>query len=589
MAAPVASPGLGLALARKLGALGCPIDVRSDALEALYGNPSMRLQGFLHWFVHALDDESSLPAQFDTHDRALVASIDLLDGAALATKEREVFGSLGDAITMDNDDDEDDEDDADALQEEIARLERQVAMETKKQTALRAAVATKRIETGRLLDTGLDMVAPAPAQSHSVTDAIDGLLHALEQTENALQLAFLSPTVCAHLSIREDKLLDRIQAQLMPLFRRPAPSGLETIPESPTRSSSVRWLHESLVDEMDLVDDAKEREFKACNAEFHRLVAAYPRSALHSLHTKLDATARATRSSYRQQQMAHALARARLMDPATLSATHHGLVSANASVVDETQTLLTDMLPLRLDELGRLQMTSIVLGDYKDKIDRQTRHLADQASILDTLERQSARLLYLFNAVVHLATRPYLCVGCSRTCSSTKRRRWLVWRRASATSKRRSPPTWAFSVGACNQGGTPSPPSTTRRCCSSMRKACSACPRRVPTRSTTNAASTPRKWTSSTPSATTSAPSTTTMWMRSWTVSASSKPRSMVSNYPRTTASKPSRRPRLVSQRALRTRPASFSAIKTLCCTNRRPHGDHHNRHRRTRRYCCLD
>ncbi|OQR90942.1 hypothetical protein ACHHYP_05126 [Achlya hypogyna] len=389
------------ALAKKLAALGCPVETRAEALEALCGHPSRRLQAFLHWFVHALDDDMSMMAQFNGDDRQLLASQKLLDGDELSAKEQEVFGE---GLQDKWDDDDDDLDEA-GLAEAVAHLERQVLRETRKHATLRQAVEAKRHETSRLSDSGLDIVPDALGACASVSTAVDAVLRGLDPAENAYNLASLSPQAITHVTLQEGKLLDTVQAHLAPLRKQIPTPALETIPESPNHSNAVRWLHESLSDEMDLVHGSKKRQYKACSTEFRRLQMALPRGSLLQLHVSLDATAQQAAYTHVQCQREHVLEQGRLMDPALLTTSTADLNAETSRLQTHTQHVMREILPPRLDELARLDMTSVVLGDYKDKISRQTRQFAHQEAILELLEQQSARLLLLSHVLGYEKTQ----------------------------------------------------------------------------------------------------------------------------------------------------------------------------------------
>ncbi|RHY25722.1 hypothetical protein DYB25_012370 [Aphanomyces astaci] len=166
----------------------------------LYQSPSVRLHAFLHWFLDVVSPDQSTAKQFTAAEQAVLASLHLESGDELQAKE-----------SMQQVDD-----DESRLLADIARLERQHSKESRKADILRRHIT-----------------------------ATEG--QAVRMGSNALELAVLSPTSCISLSVQEDKMLDHIQAHVMPYFQNSSPPRqLSVIAESPMQSHTVTWMLEAL-------------------------------------------------------------------------------------------------------------------------------------------------------------------------------------------------------------------------------------------------------------------------------------------------------------------------------------------------------
>ncbi|OQS04990.1 hypothetical protein THRCLA_02817 [Thraustotheca clavata] len=365
-----------MTLTQKLSELGYPLNTRTEALESLYGYPSMRLQSFLHWFVNGLDAKTcALTANFTPEDLMLLNLSEILTGEALEAKENEVVGDENDSA--------EEVEDEDVLQEDIDHLEQLIAVEMKKQSVLHHAVENKRAECAALNEENI--LQDEPMDESSLGDAVDNLLSNLDQENNKFKLAFLAPQTCGFLAVQEDKILDAIQNVLVNGPRKRSSSigstTLETIPESPSHSSQVRWLHESLLKEMPMVNATKEREYVLSSVEFNRLVKAFPKGEIYALNSSLEMAKRKAMHMYRHQQSQHVLDRCRLMPSNVLTKNYQELTQRTTELQQQTQRILTHILPQRLEQLGRLQMTSVVLGDYMGKVTRQSKYLNQQDEV----------------------------------------------------------------------------------------------------------------------------------------------------------------------------------------------------------------
>ncbi|KAF0691997.1 Aste57867_16864 [Aphanomyces stellatus] len=328
--------------------------------QALSRSPSLRIQAFLHWLSEVVSPEASLATQFTPADRAVLGAMAIADGDLLAEKER----------MQDVDDDEA------ALLAEIAQLEQQLVKESRKD----------RVLTTHLAAAEADLARAVPRSGQSTTsssrlEAVDTILDQLAEGSNAFALAALCPNACVSLSVQEDKLLDEMQAQLMPHFRRsnsPLKKTLETILESPHESREVSWLHARLAgtsqrrdslddDEDDDEDDDSQwtQELSLWKDEFADVEAKW-------LHAKLALT--------------EAMVLRATTPPPTTS------LAQTSACHEELERLLDDDLPPLLDAVADAYVTSMVIGDYPRKFDQQAHHMAQLDEALLVLEHQAARL-----------------------------------------------------------------------------------------------------------------------------------------------------------------------------------------------------
>ncbi|KAF0709416.1 hypothetical protein AaE_012893 [Aphanomyces astaci] len=320
----------------------------------LYQSPSVRLHAFLHWFLDVVSPDQSTAKQFTAAEQAVLASLHLESGDELQAKE-----------SMQQVDD-----DESRLLADIARLERQHSKESRKADTLHRYIAATE---GQAVRMGPRQVHTYPLETSSGMEALDHILDHLAEGSNALELAVLSPTSCISLSVQEDKMLDHIQAHVMPYFQNSSPPRqLSVIAESPMQSHTVTWMLEALAAHDEILaggsfdyNQSWSQAIEQWRAEFVAVEMAWLQANL----------------TLRDDQVA----------------------SPSQSHLDEGEIAqwMEHTVPALLDAVADARVSSLVVGDYPNKYLRQERHLEHLDHVLDELERQTARLQLMALVLAH--------------------------------------------------------------------------------------------------------------------------------------------------------------------------------------------
>ncbi|ETW04090.1 hypothetical protein, variant 1 [Aphanomyces invadans] len=335
-------------LCHKLRLMGFPLDITPQMFRGVCESPSLRVHAFLHWFLDVLAVEQSLAVQFSAAEQATLAATTLATGTDLHAK--------GVAQSIDDDEAQ--------LLADIERLEKQHAKETRKVHVLRRHLETVQDQATRLCPRTVYSTDPT-----SGLEAIDDILNHLAEGSNALELAALSPTACISLSAQEDKILDSIQAHVMPYFQSSSPPrALSIIAESPMQSHAVTWMMDAIASNEEYLEGREETDGTSWSRTMDQWRDAFFAVEFDWLHANLAA----------------------LDDVPSFNTSIENEFEADEEL--EVTQWMQHTLPALVEAVAEAKVSSLVVGDYPAKYTRQEQHLERLNAVLVELERQTARL-----------------------------------------------------------------------------------------------------------------------------------------------------------------------------------------------------
>lgn len=432
MAAEMAN-GYGGALAALLLELGYdPEDaacgqetapLRADALDALFGLPSMRVQAFLEWFLASARPRHSVKLQLrGASEYALFLALSHNKHGGLLSEEELVMEEMAGQEQQQHADESLDELMAQKtrLEGDVNKLERRLRLAeeknvrlaklVQKQTARSDADAHAAGKRRRAQETSVANDSVVARSALAAVDLngrdIDAMVEHLAATNFVCEVDSLSVSHSpeTHVDWREfvyqqslTKLLDTERENLeqintdVPKILAAMKKQAETQQEQQNRQKTAWFFHN--VDPQQLqLQEQDIYVYNRCCVELARLEKAFVSSEYDALMAQLELA----RASERQKQVRESRRRLHqqyeLMSADAVAAQHKSLTMALTSIRKQLAEYQERLLPRAFEEMAFLKTTTVLVGSYEQKLWRQERRFLQLRVLVDALDLQYGRL-----------------------------------------------------------------------------------------------------------------------------------------------------------------------------------------------------